>query len=151
MRRERDRHIDALLSGGFAGRRSPILESDASNSAAEDNVTEQSDDSSNAFLRIKNRVNKGITELLNKGSPPRSTSPLTGNVQRGRTLGSDTARSLPSSPLIGRTLRSRSPSPNPWETVTTGGTSMIRGGSATAAYNNRNSKNDAHNNIFDGI
>ncbi|CAO3677428.1 unnamed protein product [Umbelopsis vinacea] len=152
VRRDRDRHIDALLSGGFgSGRRSPLLRSDDSNSGGDEANAEQSDDSSNAFLRIKNRVGKGITDLLNNGSPPRSTSPLAGGVQRGRTLGNDTVRSLPSSPLIGRAARSRSPSPNPWENVTSGGTSMIRGGSAAPAYTSRNNKNDGHKGIFDGI
>jgi hypothetical protein len=149
LRRDRDRHIDALLSGGL-GRQSPIPENDTS--PPEDANGELSDDSSNAFLRIKNRVGKGITDILNKGSPPRSTSPATGSAQRGRPLANDTPRSLPSSPLIGgRTVRSRSPSPNPWENMHSGGTSMVRGASAAATYNSRNSKNDHHKNVFDGI
>ncbi|KAH8554279.1 LMBR1-like membrane protein-domain-containing protein [Umbelopsis sp. PMI_123] len=146
LRRDRDRHIDALLSNAF-GRQSPIPEN--SPSPPEE---EQSDDSSNALSRIKNRVGKGITDLLNKGSPPQSTSPAAGSSQRGRPVATDTARSLPSSPLIGgRTIRSRSPSPNPWENMHSGGTSMIRGASAAAAYNGRNSKNNQHKNVFDGI
>ncbi|KAJ2958251.1 hypothetical protein NQZ79_g6117 [Umbelopsis isabellina] len=152
VRRDRDRHIDALLSGHTAsGHRSPFLGSDSGSASPEDTTGELSDDSSNAFLRIKSRVGKGISEFWNKGTPPQNISPPSGSAIRGRAVEPETARSLPSSPRVGRELRSRSPSPNPWENVTSGGTSMVRGGSAAPTFNTRNTKRDNRKNIFDGI